>query len=45
MEQQFIIHTESQQLSSVMHIPHCNENEKKTAIVICHGFISSRVGA
>lgn len=44
MEQQFIIHTESQQLSSVLHIPHCNENEKKPAIVICHGFISSKVG-
>ena len=44
MEQQFIIHTDSQQLSSVLHIPHCNENEKKPAIVICHGFISSKVG-
>jgi dipeptidyl aminopeptidase/acylaminoacyl peptidase len=44
MEQQIIIHTDSQQLSSVLHIPPGNEHEKKPAIVICHGFISSKVG-
>lgn len=44
MEQQIIIHTDSQQLSSVLHMPQCNEHEKKPAVVICHGFISSKVG-
>lgn len=44
MEEQIIIHTDSHQLSSVLHIPQCNEHEKMPALVICHGFISSKVG-
>ncbi|WP_378951439.1 alpha/beta hydrolase [Pelosinus sp. sgz500959] len=44
MEQQIIIHTDSHQLSGVLHIPKCTKEEKKPAVVICHGFISSKVG-
>jgi pimeloyl-ACP methyl ester carboxylesterase len=44
MEKQVSIHTDSQQLSGVLHIPDCNKDEKRPAIVICHGFISSKVG-
>ncbi|SFL36037.1 alpha/beta hydrolase family protein [Pelosinus propionicus] len=44
MEKQISIHTDSQQLSGVLHIPDCNKNEKIPAIVICHGFVSSKVG-
>lgn len=44
MEQQLIIHTDYHQLSSVLHIPPCNENDKKPAFIICHGFIGSKVG-
>jgi alpha/beta superfamily hydrolase len=44
MEQQIIIHTDTQQLNSVLHMPQYNENEKKPAVIICHGFISSKVG-
>lgn len=44
MEQQMIIHTDSHQLSGVLHIPRCHEHEQKPAIVMCHGFIGSKVG-
>jgi len=44
MEKQIIIHTHNHQLSGVLHLPLCKENEKKPAIVICHGFIGSKVG-
>ncbi len=44
MEKQIIIHTDSEQLSGVLHIPDCSEHEKRPAILICHGFISSKVG-
>lgn len=44
MEEQIIIHTDYHQLSGVLHIPQCNEQEKKPAVVICHGFVSSKVG-
>ena len=44
MEQQIIIHTKDHQLSGVLHIPKGAEKEKRPALVICHGFIGSKVG-
>lgn len=44
MEEQIIIHTDLHRLSGVLHIPQCDKDEKKPALVICHGFIGSKVG-
>jgi len=44
MEQQLIIDTKNHQLSGVLHIPICKTDEKRPALLMCHGFIGSKVG-
>lgn len=44
MEKQITIHTDLHELSGVLHVPLCSEQERKPAVILVHGFISNKVG-
>lgn len=44
MEEQVVVHTGNHRLYGMLHIPPLAAQEKFPIVVICHGFISSKVG-
>lgn len=44
MEEQIVITVNDYQLKGVLHVPEQSNNKKLPLVIICHGFISSKVG-